>query len=154
MPGKSGLCFLIADGEHARFVMADADNVLRTARSFDSASAHLPAHRLVSDRLGCAFESARPGSHGVEPRHDPHRMEKLRFADFVADEIGIAAGEGAFDRLVLVAPAYCLDEIEEALDAHTASMVAGRLAKDLVKTPDHELLSHVRAWIGAPWCVT
>jgi len=145
-----GLCFLIADGEHARFVMADANSELRTARSFDSARAHLPAHELASDRPGRAFESARPGSHGVVPRHDPHRMEKLHFADFVADEIGIAAGEGSFDRLVLVAPAYFLGEIEDAMDGHTASMVVGRLAKDLVKTPDHELLPHLRAWIEAP----
>ena len=33
-------------------------------------------------------------------------------------------------------------------------MVAGRLAKDLVKTPDHELFPHLREWIGAPWRVT
>jgi protein required for attachment to host cells len=154
MTGKNGLCFLIADGEHARVVLADASHVLHTVRSFDSASAHLSAHEIASDRPGRVFESARPGSHGVEPRHDPHRMEKLRFSDFVADEIGIAAGEGAFDRLVLVAPAYCLHEIEDALDGRAASMVAGRLAKDLVKTPDHELLPHLRAWMGAPWCAT
>jgi len=154
MAEKSGLCFLIADGEHARFVMADANNVLRTEQSFDSVSAHLSSHELGSDRPGRDFESARPGSHGVAPRHDPHQQEKLRFADFVADELGISAGGGAFDRLVLVAPAYCLHEIEDALDAHTASMVAGRLARDLVKTPDHELLAHLRDWIGAPWRVT
>lgn len=146
-----GLYFLIADGEHARFVAVGADNVPRTVRSFDSARAHLASHELVSDRPGRTFESARPGSHGVGPRHDPHQMEKLHFADLVADEIGIAAGEGAFDRLVLVAPAYCLNEIEDALDARTSAMVAGRLAKDLVKTPDHELLPHLREWIGAPW---
>ncbi|HUN44757.1 MAG TPA: host attachment protein [Acetobacteraceae bacterium] len=154
MAGKNGLCFLIADGEHARVVFANGENVLRTVRSFDSASAHVPSHEIGSDRPGRAFESARPGSHGVTPRHDPHQLEKLHFADFVADEIGIAAGEGAFDRLVLVAPAYCLNEIEDALDGHTASMIAGRLAKDLVKTPDHELLPHLRAWMAAPWCAT
>jgi len=154
MAVRSGLCFLIADGEHARFVMADAEHVLRTERSFDSASAHLPSHELGSDRPGRDFESARPGSHGVEPRQDPHQREKLRFADFVADEIGIAAGEGTFERLVLVAPAYWLREIEDALDAHTASMVAGRLAKDLVKTPDDELPQHLHEWIGAPWRAT
>lgn len=154
MTRTTGLCFLIADGEHARLVIADADHVLRTARSFDSATAHHETHDLVSDRVGRVFESTRPGVHGVEPRHDPHRMEKLRFADFVADELGIAAGEGTFDRLVLVAPTYFLHEIEEALDAHTAAIVAGRLPKDLVKTPDHELLPHVREFIGAPWRTT
>lgn len=145
-----GLCFLIADGEHARFVEADADNMLHTCRSFDSVTAHLVSHDLGSDRPGRSFESGTPGSHGVAPRHDPHRQEKTKFAHFVAGELAIHAREGAFDRLVLIAPAHCLREIVEALDARTAAMVTGRLAKDLVKTPDHALPAHLRAWVDSP----
>ena len=145
-----GLCFLIADGEHARFVVADADNVLRTVRSFDSASAHLASHDLGSDRPGRDYESATTGSHGEVPRHDPHQLEKTKFAYFVADELGVTAREGAFDRLVLVAPTHCLNDIAGALDAHTATMVIGRLAKDLIRTPDHELSPHLRAWVLSP----
>ena len=144
------LGFVIADGEHARFVTADGSNVLRTARSFDSVSAHLASHDIGTDRPGRAFESARPGSHGVTPRHDPHDLEKLKFAAFVADQAGIAAGENLFDRLVLVAPAHCLHAIEDALDGRTAAMLSGRLNKDLVNTPDHELWPHLREWLGAP----
>lgn len=145
-----GLCFLIADGEHARFVEADADNLLRTSRSFDSAMAHRASHDLGSDRPGRSYESGTSGSHGVVPRHDPHRQEKTKFAHFVAGEVGIHAREGAFDRLVLIAPAYCLHEIENALDARAAAMVTGRLAKDLARTPDNELSPHLRAWIDPP----
>ena len=150
MTTNRGLCILIADGEHARFVAADPDNVLRTSRSFDSTSAHLASRDIGSDRPGRSFESATPSSHGVAPRHDPHQLEKTKFAHFVADEVGIAAGEGAFDRLVLVAPAHCLRDIEDALDARAAAMVVGRLAKDLVKTPDYELSPHLREWVDAP----
>lgn len=150
MISNHGLCFLIADGEHARFVEAAADNVLRASRSFDSASAHLASHDIGSDRPGRSFESATPGRHSLAPRHDLHELDKTRFAQFVAGEADIAAGEGAFDRLVLVAPAHCLREIEDALDARTAALVVGRLAKDLVKTPDHELSPHLREWVGAP----
>lgn len=150
MTSNRRLCFLIADSEHARFVEADADNVLRTSRSFDSASAHLASRDLGSDRPGRSFESANPARHGLAPRHDPHQLEKTKFAHFVADETSAAVGEGIFDRLVLVAPAHCLREIEDALDGRTAAMVTGRLVKDLVKTPDHELSPHLREWIGAP----
>lgn len=143
------LCFVIADGEHARFVVADEGNVLRSLRTFDSAMAHRAAHDIGSDRPGRAFESARPGSHGVAPRHDPHQLEKLRFADFVAGEIRTAAAEGAFDRFVLVAPAYCMNEIEAALDANSLGRLAGRLAKDLVKVPDHLLAPHLNGWTAA-----
>jgi len=57
-----------------------------------------------------------------------------------------AAEKGAFDRFVIVAPAHCLREINDAL----AAMVIGRLGKDLVKTPDHELWPHLRAWVDVP----
>ncbi len=144
------LWFLIADGEHVRFVEADANNVLRTVRSFDSTGAHLASHDIGSDRPGRSFESATPGSHGEAPRHDPHKLAEARFARFVADEANSAAGNSMFDHLVLVAPAHCLRAIEDALDAPAAAMVTGRLAKDLVKTPDNELSPHLREWIAAP----
>ena len=65
MNSNRGLCFLIADGEHARFVAADADNVLRTSRSFDSASAHLASHELRSDRPGRSPD--RTGTRSLRP---------------------------------------------------------------------------------------
>lgn len=113
MTGNRGLCFLIADGDHARFVRADNTNVLRTFRRFDSASAHLTSHEIGTDRPGRSFESARPGSHGLTPRHDLHGLAKTSFAEFVAEQADLAAGEGALEHLVLVASPHCLREIEE-----------------------------------------
>lgn len=144
------LCILIADGEHARLLRPDEDNVLHIANNFDSATAHLVAHELVSDRPGRAFESARPGSHGIAPRHDPHQTEKQQFAHFVARQLCHAAAGEAFDRLLLVAPAHVLNAIEAALDEPTAAKVVGRLAKDLVKVPNHALSRHLHEWVGAP----
>ncbi len=144
------LCILIADGEHARLLRPGEDNVLSVANYFDSATAHLMAHELVSDRPGRAFESARPGSHGLAPRHDPHQMEKARFAHFVAAQLCRAAANEAFDRLVLVAPAHVLNDIEAALDEPTAAKVVGRLTKDLVNVPNHALSRHLQEWVTAP----
>lgn len=144
------LCILIADGEHARLLRPDDENVLHVATNFDSTTAHRMAHELVSDRPGRVFESARPGSHGIAPRHDPHAMEQQKFARFVARQLCLAAANDAFDRLVLVAPAHVLSDIEAALDEPTAAKVAGRLAKDLVKVPNHALSRHLHAWVAAP----
>jgi protein required for attachment to host cells len=144
------LCILIADGEHARLLRPGADNVLHVANNFDSAAAHLMSRELVSDRPGRAFESARPGSHGVGPRHDPHQMEKAKFAHFVAEQLCRMAANEAFDRLVLVAPAHVLSDIDAALDGPTAGKVVGRLAKDLVKVPNHALSPHLHEWVAAP----
>jgi len=144
------LCILIADGEHARLLRLEENNVLHVASDLDSATAHVVAHDLVSDRPGRTFESARPGSHAIAPRHDPHQLEKKRFAHFVAQQLCHAAASDAFERLVLVAPAHMLNEIEAALDAPTAQKVVGRLPKDLVKVPNHALSQHLQQWVAAP----
>jgi protein required for attachment to host cells len=144
------LCFLIADGEHARLLRPDENNVLQVATYFDSATAHRLAHDLVSDRPGRTFESARPGSHGIEPRHEPHQLEKEKFAQLIARQLCHAAASDSFDRLVLVAPAHVLNDIEAALDEPTAAKVVGRLAKDLVKVPNHALARHLNHWVAVP----
>jgi len=144
------LCILIADGEHARLLRPDDNNLLHVANYFDSATAHLMAHDLVSDRPGRTFESARPGSHGIVPRHDPHQIEKKTFAQFVARQLCLAAANDAFDRLVLVAPAHVLNDIETALDEPTLQKVVGRLAKDVVKVPNYALSRHLHQWVVAP----
>lgn len=144
------LCFLIADGEHARLVRPNADNVLDTAMSFDSASAHLASHDLGSDRPGRTFESATTGRHGVAPKHDLHELAKVKFAQFVATQLDQAVVEDAFDRLVLVAPAHTLNAIAHALGARATAKVVGKLAKDLVKVPNHALSSHLREWVAEP----
>ncbi len=138
----------IADGEHARFVQPDADNVLRTVGALDSASAHLRSRDLGTDRPGRAFESSASAHHAVGPRHDPHAMEKERFAKLVGEQLNAAAGRDEFDELVLVAPPRALRELREALDAVTQAKLVGMLEKDLVKTPDHELWPHVKEWVS------
>src|SRR5215469_7587677 len=123
----------IADGEHARIAQPDADNELRTLNALDAAAAHRRSRDLASDRPGRAFESAAPGRHAYEPRHDPHLLEKERFAHLVAEELNEAAGRNAFDELVVAAPARVLHDICHALEANTAERLVGTLEKDLTK---------------------
>ncbi len=142
------LWIVIADGEHARFVQPDADNVLRTASSLDSSSAHLRSREIGADRPGRSFESGGGAHHAVGERHDLHAMEKERFVRLVGDQINAAAARNEFDELLLVAPPRALAELREALDAAAQPRLVGTLEKDLVKTPDHELWPHVREWVS------
>ncbi len=142
------LWIAIADGEHARFVQPDDNNVLRTVLAMDSATAHQLSRDIGADRPGRSFESATSARHAVGERHDPHAMEKDRFARFVGEQLNAAAARDDFDELVLVAPARALHELREALGAAAAARLAGTLDKDLVKTPDHELGPHVREWVS------
>jgi protein required for attachment to host cells len=143
------LWIAIVDGEHARFVQPDGDNVLHTMCSLDSASAHMRSRELGSDRPGRSFESATAAHHAVGQRHDLHAMEKEKFARFVAEEIDAAASRNDFDELLIVAPARTLHELREALGEAAGTRLIGTLEKDLVKTPDHELWPHVRDWVSA-----
>ena len=142
------LWIAIADGEHARFVKPDGDNALRTLNALDSASAHLRSRDLGSDRPGRSFESSGSAHHAVGERHDPHRLEKDKFAHLVAEQLNAAAANGDFDQLLLVAPPRALHELREALDDTTVKLLIGTLEKDLVKTPDHELWPHLRQWVS------
>jgi protein required for attachment to host cells len=138
----------IADGEHARFVQPDADNVLRTIGSLDSTSAHLRSRDIGSDRPGRSFESGTSAHHGVGQRHDLHTMEMEKFVRLVGDQLNAASARDEFDDLLIVAPPRALHELREALDAATQAKLVGTLEKDLVKTPDHELWPHVREWVS------
>jgi protein required for attachment to host cells len=138
----------IVDGEHARFVQPDADNMLRRVGSFDSASAHLRSRDIGSDRPGRAFESAARARHAIGARHDLHTLEKEKFVRLVNEQLSAASARGEFDELLLVAPPRVLYELREVLDAAMQAKLVGTLEKDLVKTPNHELRPHVREWVS------
>jgi len=147
MPRPLTLWIAIADGEHARFVQPDGSDKLHTVTAMDSASAHLRSRDIGTDRPGRSFESSGATRHAVGERHDPHQLEKERFAALVAERLNAAASGGEFDQLVLAAPARTLHELREALNDAAAKRIVGTLERDLVKTPDHELAAHLGEWL-------
>ncbi len=147
MPKDRKLLIVIADGAHVRFVRPADDNALHTEAGADSASAHQRSSDLGSDHPGGSFHSDSSAHHAMTPRHDPHTLEKEKFAKLVADQLNAAASRDEFHELVVVAPAHTLHGIQEELNTTTKALVVGTLAKDLVKTPDHELWPHVREWV-------
>lgn len=74
-------------------------------------------------------------------------MAKDRFAQAVADRINADFAADQFHELVLVAPAHVLSELTGALHPPVTAVLLGTLAKDLVKTPDHDLSSHLKEWV-------
>ena len=149
MPHYLRLLIVVADGEHARFVRAKQDNALYPDAAFDSAAAHKRSSDLGSDHPGASFHTGSTVRNSIAPEHDLHDQEKEKFAHYVAKEINEAAIAGTFDELVIVAPAHSLNAIRAALDPAAETKIIGTLAKDLVKTPDHELQPHVSEWVRA-----
>jgi protein required for attachment to host cells len=141
------LLIALADGEHARFVRPDPDRGLISDTTMDAFAAHKRSSDLGSDRPGASFHSDATAHHTLAPRHDPHTLEKEKFARAVASHLNEAAANGAFESLVIVAPTRTLHEIRDGLDHATDALVIGALGKDLVKTPNHELAAHLHPWV-------
>jgi protein required for attachment to host cells len=147
MSDHQRLLFVIADGEHVRFVRPAEDNALRSDGAMDSFAAHKRSSDLGSDHPGASYHTGSSAHHSLAPRHDRHTLEKEKFARFVAERLNAAGAAKAFDELVIVAPPHIVSVIRQELDTATDAKVIGTLAKDLVKTPDGELWPHVRHWV-------
>jgi protein required for attachment to host cells len=145
MPRDRNLLIVLADGEHVRFVRPAADNALHSESELESPSAHKRSGDLGSDHPGAAMHSGSSAHHAMEPRHDPHSLEKAKFARAVGHRLNAAAA--GFNELVIVAPSHVLSEIRDALDTTTEAKVIGTLAKDLLNTPDDDLWPHVHTWV-------
>lgn len=138
--------FLIADGARARLLRNDGPGTALVAaveEEFIAPAVHGFSRDLKSDRPGRAFDPAGGRPHAMEPRNDPHELEKKQFARHVAQVVdGHAAGR-AFDRLVIVAPPKTLGDLRAELSAHTAALVVAEVAKDLTHVPADKLRDHL-----------
>lgn len=142
------LSIVIADGEHARFLVPQPHRrEVHEVSALTSPHAGERSSALGTDRPGRSFESVGSTRHAIEPKHDAHEMAKAAFLRTVAEEINRAAVEGRFDHLLLVAPGRELPMLLEALSAQATAMVVGRLGKDLVKVPVHALPDHLGEWL-------
>jgi len=128
--------FVVADGQRARWVSRRGDDFATATEQ--AAEPAAPRHPQ-----GVVFEARSGQRFSVEERNAAVRQRKERFAEDLAARINDAAAREAYERLVLVAPARMLSAIEQRLSPAARSRLVGRLAKDLTKTPDHEL----KAWL-------
>lgn len=140
---KKKICYVIADGGRARFVMRDEQGAFRTLSSFVSTELHAKSSDLGRDRPARVMESASPGRSAVEPRRDLKEAAKQDFVKLVAEQVAAEHGRGQFDSLVLVAPAGVLTELRNSLSKPMAELVADGLQKDLTNIPDHDLTGHL-----------
>jgi protein required for attachment to host cells len=126
--------FVIADGARARWVRRS-----ETADDFVTSRETKAARRAGGE----AFEGATGRRSAVETLGAAHQHGEA-FAREVADEINAEAAKGAFERLAIVAPARTLSAITERLTNVARALLVKTLAKDLSKTPDHEIGTWLR----------
>lgn len=133
---------VVADGGAARVMALTAErNGLAVLHEMESADRHSKTHDMVSDRPGRAFESASPTRHGVEAKTDPHALAKERFVEAVAGWLNGQAS--AFDDLVLLVTPAQAGTLTGALLPAVRERVRETITKDLVKTPNPEIMDRL-----------
>ncbi len=151
---------LIADGARARILENNGTIHGRTARGEhgDGETAHewMPVkgmvfqgdhsatHELMSDRQGRSFSSAGSGRSALEPQTDPHRQQKTKFANHLAEVLAGQLQAGAYHRLIIAASPVTLGDLRSALSDKVRETVIAEFAHDLTKIPNHEIASHLR----------
>jgi protein required for attachment to host cells len=139
---------VIADGANAKVFEHTADNPkLEAVRGVGFATRLPPTRELVTDRPVRSFESRGHARHAKTERTDPHRELKRASAERLAEMLKSGLAAKRYERLILVAPPVTLGDLRDALAKGVRARVAAELAQDLVKTPQSQLLRHLRGML-------
>ena len=115
---SAGLCFVIADDSHARFVRLGSDNRPHTFRTVDRFAASDTA-ALESDGF------ARALTQGINE-------------DFAVD---------LFTELVVLAPGYMFRQLMAMIEVPADGRLDGGVAANLRHVPDDRLGPHLEQWL-------
>jgi len=131
---------LAADSAYAKILRADKKKgPLELVKTLEHPESRMKDSELYSDQPGRAFDSGGQGRHAMENEVDAKKMESIRFAQQLAEELKKAAEEERFHKLyILAAPAF-LGELREKLDPHVKSMIKEEIPKDVVKQTAEEI---------------
>lgn len=135
---------LIADGARARVLCHDGPGrgVAAVPDALFEAS-HAPDREIDADKPGRTFDSVGAGRHHKEPRTSPHRQQKADFARELAQMLERRRGEGAFDRLLVVAPPATIGDLRSSMSKEVRGRVIAEVAKDLTHVPNAEIDRHL-----------
>ena len=133
---------LVADAGRARAYLA-LGHTVSAIDGFALDEEVPPSREIGDDRPGRAGESVGPTRHAYEPRTDPHREVKRRFAETIAARLQALAASVPFDRLPLIAPPAMLSDLRTALGDELKKRVHVEIDKDLTKLPEAELITRL-----------
>jgi protein required for attachment to host cells len=136
---------VVFDGARARFFRYWPNGKLTPLQEMES-GLHRNNQETVTDKPGRGFGSA--GSavrHGMEPKHDPHKMEKHNFVHAIVKLLDDAYDQGKFERLAVVAPKRSLGEFRELASSKLHKLIWREVAKDLTHYSNDELTARLAA---------
>ncbi len=105
---------------------------------------HSATRDLVTDRQGRSFSSMGSRRSAIEAKTDPHRDQKTKFANHLAEILAERLQAGAYHRLIVAAPPATLGDLRSAISDKVRATIVAEFANDLTKIPNHEIASHLK----------
>ena len=140
------LYFVIADAGRARLVRRrPEDGSYVTVKALEPSDPDLPGRLERGERDGRVVESSGVRRHKIELRVDVHDRAQVAFAKEVLKAVDDLLKAKEIEEFALVAPTRMLGALLEEMDPALEAALAGKLAKDLTKVPDHDLLDHLKS---------
>jgi protein required for attachment to host cells len=130
---------LVADGQKARFLASEKRNEDLAPALPDMIVPNPPTREQGTERPGRVHESVGARRSAYEPPTDMHRQAKRDFAKSIAETLLEKTREGAFDKLIVVAPPEMLGDLRSALAPETKARLIGERAKDYTELTPREI---------------
>jgi protein required for attachment to host cells len=129
----------VFDGAKARFFRLRQHGKLEAVQTAISDLRH-STQDSVSDKPGRGFASAGGGlRHSFESKHDPHKMEKHDFVHAIVTALEDVYDRGAFERLMIVAPARSIGEFRSLAPEKLSRLIWREVPKELMHLSNHDL---------------
>lgn len=141
---KKNIWIMVANGSLSKIFHNNGSKLrIKLLQEASSALAHLSSKELRISKPGRVYESANPARHAIEPKTDPHRKEKIRFAHNIASLLNEGATSHKFNELILIAPPEFLGDIRAQLIKHALKLIKKEINKDLTHLKEKEILSYI-----------
>jgi protein required for attachment to host cells len=130
---------MVGDGQKALFLRNEGDEVYPNLEVVNVLTHDNPStHDQGTDRPGRTHSSVGPSSNALDETNW-HKLEKHRFAREIAQALYVAAHDGAFSQLIVVAPPATLGDLRKEMHPEVVSRVVAEVAKSLTSMPPHEI---------------
>jgi protein required for attachment to host cells len=130
---------LIANATHARLVQQESGARVQVLKAFSHSRGRSKASELVDDRAGHETTVHAFGGTSYQPRTDPRKKERGRFARELADDLERQAQLGSFESLEVFASSPFLGELKAELGPATARLLSETRDVDLTSVGPAEL---------------
>jgi protein required for attachment to host cells len=135
---------LVAESSRAKLYAADGNLApLSELEDLVHPAGRMHEGDLVSDRPGNDGGSLGQGRHIMEDKVSAREHEKIEFARQLAERLDVGCNDGAFERLVLIAPPEFLGVLRDRLSKKVLDRVYKQIDKNLVQKPAEVVREHL-----------